>query len=91
MSCISSIFTSGSLHEKSLSHGDVSLNATNKSSTLANDVDSKLSLNETGWSTMSDVSICILSVVIKKFEIVFLEVWFDDFLIDIFIFQIKTL
>ncbi|XP_066921151.1 rab GTPase-binding effector protein 1-like [Clytia hemisphaerica] len=41
-----------SLHEKSLSQGDVSFNSTNRS-LLTDEVDSKLSLNETGWSTMS--------------------------------------
>lgn len=40
-------FSESSLHEKSLSHGDVSLHKT-----FVDEVDSNMSLNKTGWSTV---------------------------------------
>ncbi|XP_057295276.1 rab GTPase-binding effector protein 1-like isoform X4 [Hydractinia symbiolongicarpus] len=44
-----------SLQDKSLSQGDVSWNSTaTKEKSYNDEVDSKLSLNETGWSTVSD-------------------------------------
>ena len=55
------VFVSEPLQEKSLSQGDVSLLSDNTpKKTLAEQVDSKMSLNETGWSTMSDVRIFVL-------------------------------
>ena len=52
-------FLGKELHEKSLSQNDVS--AAHKTKVIVDDMDSRLELNESGWSSVAEVGIIHLA------------------------------